>query len=127
MKPKLLLTIASIYLGLGELAALIAPAQNYNLDSGTSAYSLNILRSSTSLIIGVAVVYWFSRNAEASKARDALFLGSTVGFGLATIFLVAAALTPDGVLSTWVIAAIDLLFVIGFFVVGRANMSTNAS
>jgi hypothetical protein len=127
MKPKLLLTIAAIYFGLGGIAQLISPALNNYLDASTSAYSINIIRGTVSFLIGLAVVYWFTRNAEASKARDALFLGSTTGFGLNTIFVVVAALTPDGIAMTWGIAVINLLFTIAFFMVGRANMSTGAS
>jgi hypothetical protein len=96
-------------------------------DPGTSAYSLNIIRGTGSLFIGLAFVFWFARNAEASKARDAIFLGNAVGFFINVIFVVISALTPDGVVMTWGIAVINLLFAIGFFVVGRANMSTNTS
>jgi hypothetical protein len=127
MKPKLLLTLAAIYIFIGALGHLLGPAQNYNLDAGTSAYSLNTIRAAGGLLLGLAVMYWFSRNAETSKARDALFLGSTVGFFVNALFVIVAALTPDGVAVTWFIAAIDILFAIGFFVVGRANMSTSTS
>lgn len=128
MKPKLLFTIASIYFILGGIGQMIAPALNFYLDaSSVSAYSINVFRATTGLLMGLGVVYWFVRDAEASKARDALFLGSSIGFLINTIFVVLAALTPDGVALTWIIAAINLLFALGFFLVGRANMSTSAS
>jgi hypothetical protein len=127
MKPKLLLSLAAIYFLMGGLSHLFTPDLNYYLDPGTSAYSLNIIRGTGSLFIGLAFVLWFARTAEASKARDAIFLGIAVGFFINVIFVVVAALTPDGVVMTWGIAVINLLFAIGFFVVGRANMSTNAS
>ena len=127
MKPKLLLTLAAIYFFIGGLSHLLTPDLNYYLDPGTSTYSLNIIRGTGSLFIGLAFVFWFARNAEASKARDAIFLGNAVGFFINVIFVVVAALTPDGVVITWGIAITNLLFAIGFFVVGRANMSTNTS
>jgi hypothetical protein len=128
MKPKLLLTLAAIYGGLGGIGQLLIPTQNYYLDANTSSLSINLLRSTTSLLIGLAVVYWLARNAEASKGRDAIFIGSSVGFGLNTIFLVLAAFSPGVMVGAiWTVVVINLLFAIAFFVVGRANMSTNIS
>ncbi|HUF38105.1 MAG TPA: hypothetical protein VMN57_06250 [Anaerolineales bacterium] len=127
MKPKLFLTIAALYFLLGAVPSIIAPALNYYLDAGTSTYSLHVLRATTCLLAGLGVVYWLARNAEPSLARDAIFMGSAIGFGLNVIFMVLAGLSPDGVGITWGIAAVNLLFAIGFFVVGRANMSTAAA
>jgi hypothetical protein len=127
MKPKLLLTLAAIYFFIGGLSHLFAPDLNYFLDAGTAAYSLNTIRATGGLFIGLAFVLWFARSAEASKARDAIFFGNAIGFFINVIFVVVAALTPDGVAMTWGIAVINLLFAIGFFVIGRANMSTNTS
>ena len=128
MKPKLLLTLAAIYGGLGGIGQLLIPTQNYYLDANISTLSINLLRSTTSLLIGLAVVYWLARNAEASKARDAIFIGSSVGFGINTIFVVLAAFSP-GVMAgaIWTVVVINLVFAIAFFVVGRANMSTAVS
>jgi succinate-acetate transporter protein len=127
MKPMLLLTLAAIYIFIGGLSHLFAPDLNYYLEASTSAYSLNIIRATGGLFIGLAIVLWFARNAEASKARDAIFLGNAIGFFINVIFVVVAVITPDGVAMTWGIAVINLLFAICFFVVGRANMSTNPS
>ena len=128
MKPKLLLTLAAIYGTLGGIGQLLIPTQNYCLDASTSVLSINLLRSTSCLLIGLAVVYWLARNAEASKARDAILIGSSVGFGLNAIFVVLAAFSP-GVRAgaIWTVVVINLLFAIAFFMVGRANMSTSAS
>ncbi|MFN2235291.1 MAG: hypothetical protein ACK2U1_13775 [Anaerolineales bacterium] len=128
MKPKLLLTLAAIYGTLGGIGQLLIPTQNYYLDASTSVLSINLLRSTSCLLIGLAVVYWLARNAEASKARDAILIGSSVGFGLNAIFVVLAAFSP-GVRAgaIWTVVVINLLFAIAFFMVGRANMSTSAS
>ena len=128
MKPKLLLTLAAIYGTLGGIGQLLIPTQNYYLDASTSVLSINLLRSTSCLLIGLAVVYWLARNAEASKARDAILIGSSVGFGLNAIFVVLAAFSP-GVRAgaIWTVVVINLLFAIAFFMVGRANMSASAS
>ena len=129
MKPKLLLTLAAIYGALGGIGQLLIPTQNYYLDASTSSLSINLLRSTTSLLIGgMAVVYWLARNAEASKARDAIFIGGSVGFSLNTIFVVLAAFSPGVMVGAiWTVVVINLLFAIAFFVVGRANMSAAVS
>ena len=84
------------------------------------------IRVVASTFIGIAVLNWAARNADASKARDAIFLGNTAGFGLATILSVIASIT-GGQVASWVLVVIHALFAVGFFIVGRANMSTSAN
>ena len=124
MKPKLLLTLAAIYMGLVGLFNLISPVAAWGLDAGASAVLIASVRVPASLHLGIAVVNWFARSAEASKARDAIFLGNTIGFVLAAILFALVALAPGGPAVNWVIVVINLLLAIAFFVVGRANMST---
>ena len=126
MKPKLLFTLSVIYMGLIGLTVLISPVVVMGLDAGTSAHLIAQVRVQASLYIGIAVVNWFARNAEASKARDAIFLGNTVVFGLMAILFGFLMFTGEPVVG-WVFVAIALLFAVAFFMVGRANMSTNAS
>ena len=128
MKPKLLFTLSVIYMGLIGLTVLISPVVVMGLDAGTSAHLIAQVRVQASLYIGIAVVNWFARNAEASKARDAIFIGGSVGFSLNTIFVVLAAFSP-GVMAgaIWTVVVINLLFAVAFFVVGRANMSAAVS
>jgi hypothetical protein len=126
MKPKLLLTLTAIYMGFIGLRTLISPAGTFGLDAGASAILIASVRSIASLYIGFAVVNWFARSAEASTARDAIFLSNTVVFGLWTILWVLIILA-GGPAFGWVFVVIHLLFTVGFFVVGRANMSTNTT
>ncbi len=126
MKPKLLLTLTAIYMGFIGLRTLISPAGTFGLDAGASAILIASFRSIASLFIGSAVVNWFARSAEASKARDAIFLSNTVVFGLWTILWVLIILAGAPAFG-WVFVVIHLLFTVGFFVVGRANMSTNTT
>jgi hypothetical protein len=80
-----------------------------------------------SLYFGLAIVNWFARDAEASKARDAIFLGNTVGFVIWAILVALVTLTPGSEPTGWVFVVINLFFTVAFFMIGRANMSTNAS
>ena len=67
---------------------------------------------------------WFARNSDASSARDAIFIGNTVAFAFVAIVDFLITIIPGADPSGWVFIVIDLLFVVAFFVVGRANMST---
>lgn len=128
MKPKLLLSIAAIYIALIGVLGLVIPATTiYGFDVGDPALLNSRFRISLSLYIGMAVVNWFARNADASKARDAIFIGNTVGFVLWAVLVLLVVLTPGSELSGLVFVVINLLFAVAFFLVGRANMSTGTS
>lgn len=124
MKPKLLFTLAAIYTGLIGLTVLISPVVGMGLDAGASAHLIAQARIQASLYIGIAVLNWFARTAEASKARDAIFLGNTVVFGFLTILFGLLMFTGEPVVG-WVFVVIHLLFTVAFFGVVRANMSTS--
>jgi hypothetical protein len=122
MNPKLLLTISAVYLGLVGLGIILAPTAVFpGLGDDPTAMLLAEVRVTSGVFVGLALVNWVARNTDASKARDGIFLGNTAGFGIATIFTVVGALT-GGLVLGWILAAIDLLFTAGFFLVGRANM-----
>jgi len=124
MKPKFILTFAGIYLALVGLGLLLAPTYTVmGLDAGTSPLVIAQLRAMSDVFLGIAVLNWAARNAEASKARDAIFLGNTVGFGLSVILGAVVSIT-GGLIVSWVFTALSLFCVVGFIVVGRANMST---
>jgi hypothetical protein len=128
MKPKLLLTLSSIVIALVGLIGLAIPATAaYGFKVNMPDYFNATARAPFSLFFGLALVNWFARNAEASKARDAIFLGNTLGYVLWTIVAVLIVLTPGAQPAGWVAVVIYLLFAVAFFVVGRANMSASAS
>ena len=128
MKPKLLLTLASIEIALiGLLGLFIPTTTSYGFEVNMPAYLNATARIPFSLFFGLAVVNWIARNAEASKARDAIFVGNTVGHTLWAILVAITVLTPGAQPAGWVAVVIYLLFAVAFFVVGRANMSTNVS
>ena len=73
MKPKLLFTLAAIYMGLSGLGVLISPPAVMGLGAGASIHLIAQARIQASLYLGLTVLNWFARNAEASKAHDAIF------------------------------------------------------
>ena len=124
MKPKLLLTISAIYLGLAGLGVLIAPATvlGVTTDADTPTSLMAILRSFAAPFVGAAVLNWMARNAGPAKARNAILLGNTVGFSLSVVLTVIAVLSGGPALS-WLFAISSLLLAIGFFLVTREDMS----
>ncbi len=125
MKLSLVLTISAVYMGLLGLGYLVSPAaMSFGVvDATASSALIGLLRLQASLFIGIAVLSWMARDAEASKARDAIALGNTVGFGLGAILIIWGALTGSPAV-TWVFALINLLIAAAFFMAGRAEMST---
>lgn len=126
MKPKLLLTIAAIYQALTGLIMLFVPqVLIFSGSAGTPPGVIYALRSYGAVVLGVAVLNWVARNADASKARDAIFLGNTVAFALmAVVFLLDVV--SGGAALVWAWVVICTLFAVAFIVVGRANMSSGA-
>ena len=71
--------------------------------------------------MGIAVLNWAARNTGPSRARNAILLGNTVGFGLSAILEVIAALSGGPTLS-WLFAGLGIIFAGGFFLVVREDM-----
>jgi hypothetical protein len=121
---KILFVISAIYLALVGLGFLFAPTALMFGTVGPEASAALIanLRGPASLFIAIAVLNWLARNAEPSKIRDAIVLSNIVGFTLAAALDVLAAVSgaPTIVL---VPAIINLVIVVAFFWLGRANMS----
>ncbi len=127
MKTNKLLITAAIYLTLVGLGFLLAPGvMVFGALGGTPATIVAELRQYGGALLGIAALNWVARNAEASIARNGVFLGNTIGFGLVAIGGVLRQLS--GALAIgWLFVAINALFAIAFFMVGRANMSDSAS
>jgi len=125
MKPSALLTVAGIYLGLIGLGYLISPtSMMLGFGGDVPDYLVPGIRVMSSTFLGIAVVNLVARNAEASKAREAIFLGNTVGFGVAAIMGLFATLSSGQALG-WVFFVINAAIAVLFVIVGRANMSTS--
>ena len=124
MKPKVMFTIAAIYMGLLGILLVASPSMAFGLAPDAPPSLIAKLRLPGSLFLAFAVMNWFARNSDASSARDAIFIGNTVAFAFVAIGDFLVTIIPGADPSGWVFIVIDLLFVVAFFVVGRANMST---
>lgn len=127
MKPKVVLIIAAIYLAIVGLGLLLAPTFTVlGLDNKISPLLIAQLRAMSDVFIGVAVIDWAARNAETSKALDAIFLGNAVGFSISVILGVNVSLVGGQAVS-WIFTAISLFCAVGFIIVGRKNMSPKSN
>jgi len=124
MKLNVMFTIAAIVLILLGLLSFFAPPTLAGTDA-TAAFSAKI-NGVVSLSLGVLA--WLVRNDGPSKTRDSVVLSYTLLFALWAavstygIFLVDM---PSHNIS-WGPALIQALLAIGFFMAGRASMSTSA-
>jgi hypothetical protein len=113
MQAKFILTISAIYLGLVGLALLLVPAYAFlGLASDVSSLIIAQLRAFSDVFIGIAVLNWLARNAEASKARDAIFIGNSVGFTMSVILGVNVSLNSTQEIS-WIFTILSLFCAIG--------------
>ncbi|HEY3311829.1 MAG TPA: hypothetical protein VGK00_09335 [Anaerolineales bacterium] len=124
MKPKMLLTIAAIYMALLGVLLVASPGMAFGLAPDAPASLIAKLRLPGSLFLAFAVMNWFARNTDASSARDAIFIGNTLVFAFVAIVDFLIIIIPGANPSGWLFVVVDLLFVIAFFVVGRVNMAT---
>ena len=100
MNLKTVLTVSAIYMALVGLGYLLSPVALSlgAVDASASAALMNYLRLPASTFLGIAVINWMARNSEASKARDAIAFGNTVGFGQAAVLSVWATLAGGSTL-----------------------------
>ena len=77
--------------------------------------------------IGLGLIAWLVRNADASKARDGGTIGFTIFFALFTMTAFYVQFTETSVSPHWVDIIVNALFAIGFFVAGKASMSESTS
>ena len=130
MKLNVMFTIAAIVMILLGLASLLAPAgmaTGAGMGELPSPAFLMTIRFTGVEMLGLGLIAWFVRNAEASKARDGVTLGFTIYFALHALTSLYGQFTDTSTSVHWVAATIQALFAIGFFMASKANMSTNAS
>jgi hypothetical protein len=128
MKLNVLLSITAIYMGLLGLGFIFAPqtigvgAVPADAPPALIAY----LRVFGTTFLGIAVMNWTARNAEASTARDAIILGNIVGFSVGPALDVWGLLSGARQLAV-VFALIHLLIALAFLWAWRASMSAKTS
>ena len=125
MKLHVMFTIAAIVMILMGLLSFFAPPALRGTDP-SAAFSGKIIGV---ILLALGVLAWLVRNAEPSKTRDSVVLSYTLLFALWAAVSVYGSFLVDMPSHTisWIPALIQALLAIGFFMAGRANMSTSAS
>ncbi len=125
MNLKMLLSIYAVFMAVVGAGFLIVPSavMSLYLVPPLDVLETSLARSIGAMAIGLGVMCWTARTAEASKARDALILGLTVVNGLSAAVAVLTAVAAGGNWSIWADAVLLALFMVLFIVTGRRAMS----
>jgi hypothetical protein len=128
MRLKVMFIIAAVYGFVIGVASLLAPAAMFSLGglAGSSGV-LMVARFMGVANIGLALIAWLVRNADASPARDGVSMGFFVFFALHALTSLYGQFTDTSMSGHWVMALLQGLIAVGFFVAGRASMSTAKS
>ena len=128
MRLKIMFIIAAVYGFVIGLASLLAPAAMFSLGglAGSSGV-LMVARFMGVANIGLGLIAWLVRNSDASQARDGVSMGFFVFFALHALTSLYGQFTDTSMSPHWVMAILQGLIAVGFFVAGRANMSTAKS
>ena len=128
MKLNVMFTIAAVYGFLIGLSAFLAPGTMASMGGiAASAGLLMLVRFMGVANIGLALIAWLIRNTEASKTRDGVTLGFTIFFALHALTSLYGQFTDTSTSLHWVMATLQGLIAVGFFMAGKASMSTSAS
>lgn len=125
MNIRTLFSVFAVLIGIGGIVAIAAPAfmlAAYGVQDADPV-SMALLRYVGATGVGLAVMAWFARNAEASSTRDALVLGLTVMTGLAAIVLFVTMLSGPFNMFGWLPVAMYAIFALLFTLVGRRSMA----
>jgi len=125
MKLNVMFTIATIVLILFGILSFFAPPSLVGTDP-SAAFSTKVIGV---VCISLGVMAWLVRHAEPSKTRDSVILGYTLLFGLWAVVSAYGSFLVDMPTHTisWGPALIQTLLTIGFFMAGRASMSTTTT
>ncbi len=123
MNLKILLTVYAIWMVGNGVTFLVFPSAVLDFLGVPTPTRFEILLQQTwaATVLGVGVMCWAARTAEASKARDALILGLTVINGLSAMMAMLPILDGDGRgnLLSWLDTAPWALFTVLFIVARR--------
>jgi hypothetical protein len=122
MKLNVMLGISAVVWTLHGIIALLSPATLMygTLADGASAGLLANLRAPASLALGFAVLNWVARNAEPSKARNAIVIANIVALVLLPVLEVLAVLSGARTFELGP-AFVSLLLAAGFVWAGRTS------
>jgi hypothetical protein len=120
---KLVLTVSAIYLAVLGVGFMFYPRQ-IGIDAvppDAPPALIAYLRLFGGPFVGIAVLNWLARNADASVARNAIVLAHIVGFGCAAAMDVWGVFGGTARAIAKVFLVIHLLMTVAFIVAGRAG------
>ena len=124
MKLNVMFIIAAIYGLVVGLPSIVAPEAMASMaHQEFPASTLMVFRFLGCAELGLGLIAFLVRNAEASKTRDGVVLGFTIYFALHALTSLYGQFTDTSMSMHWVMATIQGLIAIGFFVAGRASMA----
>lgn len=128
MKLNVMFTIAAVYGFVIGLPAILAPEAMASI-AGLQLPSGMLMgyRFLGVAELGLGIIAWLVRNSEASKTRDGVVLGFTIYFALHSLTSWYGQFTDTSTSLHWVMASLQGLIAIGFFLAGRANMTKSVS
>jgi hypothetical protein len=125
MKLNVLFIVAAILLILMSVMAFFTPPALAGMTDVARTFDTKI---SGVLLLSLGIIAWLVRNAVASKTRDSLVIGYTILFALwAVVSVYGSFLDMPYAKISWIIGLIQALLAIGFFMAGKASMTTSAS
>ena len=129
MKLNVMFLIAAVYGILIGLLNLFIPtlATQGTLTASSPGFIFMAMRFWGVSYIGLGLIAWLVRNAEPSKTRDGVTMGFFIFFLLHGLTSLYGQFTDISISGHWIMALVQLLISVGFFMAGRASMSTNAS
>jgi len=124
MKLNVIFTIAAVVMILFAILSFFAPPALRGTDP-SMAFSGKIIGV---VLLALGVLAWLVRNDGPSKTRDSVVLGYTLLFALWAAVSVYGSFLVDMPTHniSWGPALIQALLAVGFFMAGKASMSTSA-
>jgi hypothetical protein len=130
MKLNVVFTIAALFMIIVGLVELLAPAAMVaaaGIEASLSSAYLMTARFAGVELLGLGLIAWFVRNADSSRARDGVTLGFTIYFALHALTSLYGQFTDTTTSAHWIVATVQALIAVSFFMAGRASMSTSGS
>jgi len=128
VKLSTMFIVAAVYGFIVGLSAFLLPQQMAQSGGvATSSGVLMLVRFMGVANIGLGLIAWLVRKADASTTRDGVAMGFTVFFALHALTSLYGQFTDTSLTGHWVMATVQGLIAIGFFLAGRAGMSSKKS
>ena len=123
MKLKPVLIASAIYLALVGLGVMLVP-RYFGLGAvppDAPPALIAFLRIFAGPCLGIAVLNWLARDAEPSRARNAIVLANIVGFGVVTANDVVGVFSGDARQLAKGFLVVHLLFTLAFVMAWRVT------